>query len=147
MLSPEFDPGFRVVSEYADGKYGWILSLMFAAWAISSWVLAFAIWPLVQTRAGKAGLYFLVAAGLGEAMASVFDLHHRLHDVAGGLGVLGLPIAAMLISPALLRLPGWSGARRVLLWTANLTWIILVVMIAAREASHHRNRRNPAMPS
>ena len=41
-------------------------------------------------------------AGLGEAMASVFDLHHRLHDVAGGPGGLGLPIAAMLISPALL---------------------------------------------
>ena len=26
VLSPEFDPSFRVVSEYANGQYGWVLS-------------------------------------------------------------------------------------------------------------------------
>jgi hypothetical protein len=37
VLSPEFDPSFRVVSEYANGRYSWVLSVMFAAWALSSW--------------------------------------------------------------------------------------------------------------
>jgi len=32
VLSPEFDPSWRMVSEYANGHYGWVLSLMFAAW-------------------------------------------------------------------------------------------------------------------
>ena len=82
LLSPEFDPSWRMVSEYANGGYGWVLSLMFASWAVSSWALAFAIWPQVGTRAGKIGLFFLIAAGIGEAMASVFDINHSLHDLA-----------------------------------------------------------------
>jgi hypothetical protein len=36
VLSPEFDPSWRMVSEYALGHYGWVLSLMFLSWAISS---------------------------------------------------------------------------------------------------------------
>ena len=36
VLSPEFDPAFRMVSEYALGHYGWVLSLMFLAWGISA---------------------------------------------------------------------------------------------------------------
>ncbi len=40
VLSPEFDPSWRVVSEYALGGHRWALSLMFLAWATSSWGLA-----------------------------------------------------------------------------------------------------------
>ena len=47
VLSPEFDPRWRVVSEYANGNYGWVLSLMFAAGALSNWALGFAVWPQV----------------------------------------------------------------------------------------------------
>lgn len=130
VLSPEFDPSWRMVSEYANGQYSWILSLMFAAWAISSWALAFALWPLMETRAGKIGLSFLIAAGLGEAMASVFDINHPLHGLAGLIGIGSLPIAAMLISTHLSRTDGWSAARKALLWTANLTWISVLLMIA-----------------
>jgi hypothetical protein len=36
----------------------------------------------------------------------------------------------MLISVSLVRNPAWSAARRTLLWTANLTWISLVLMFA-----------------
>src|SRR5579871_4738432 len=62
ILSPEFDPSFRVISEYANGKYGWVLSLMFIAWAVSSWALALAIWRQAPTRAGRIGLWFLIVA-------------------------------------------------------------------------------------
>jgi hypothetical protein len=131
VLSPEFDPSWRVVSEYANGQYGWVLSLMFLAWAVSSWALAFAIRSQLKTTAGKLGVGFLVVAGLGQGMASVCDINHPLHGVAGMLGVLGLPIAAMMISVLLGRTRAWSGAKRLLLWTANSTWVILVLMIAA----------------
>src|SRR5438477_4472190 len=68
VLSPEFDPSFRMVSEYALGHYGWVLSLMFLAWGLSAWALALALWSQVKTRAGKVGLWFLVIAGLAEAL-------------------------------------------------------------------------------
>src|ERR671925_2056063 len=36
LLSPEYSPAWRMVSEYANGHYAWVLSLMFAAWGLST---------------------------------------------------------------------------------------------------------------
>lgn len=127
-LSPEFDPSWRMVSEYATGRYGWVLSLMFVCWALSSWALAFAIWPQIKTIAGRIGLAFLIAAGVGEAMAAVFDITHPLHSLAALIGIPSLAIAAMLISLNLGRAKVWFPARKLLLWTANLTWVSLALM-------------------
>ena len=131
ILSPEFDPAWRMVSEYANGDYGWVLTLMFFAWALSSWALAFAIWSEVKTTAGKIGLYLLLAAGVGEAMGGLFDINHPLHGLAALLGIGSLPVAAMLISVSLSRSGPWSAARKQLLLTANLTWVSVLVMAAS----------------
>src|SRR5690349_18889682 len=72
VLSPEFDPAWRVISEYALGQYGWVLSLMFLAGALNAWALAVAVWPHVTNTAGKIGAGLLIVAGVGPAMASVF---------------------------------------------------------------------------
>src|SRR3989440_7301020 len=129
VLSPEFNPSFRMVSEYALGHYGWVLSLMFLAWGMSSWALVIAIWSQVKTTAGKVGLWFLVIAGLGEAMASVFDVTHDPgHSIAGVLGIGGFPIAAVLLSVSLRRLHAWRDAKKPLLWIANLSWISVVML-------------------
>ncbi|MBK9925335.1 MAG: DUF998 domain-containing protein [Anaerolineales bacterium] len=131
MLSPEFNPAWRMVSEYANGEYAWILSLMFFLWGASSWVLAYTLRTQVQTTAGKIGLLFLVVAGIGEVMASVFDINHKLHSVSAMIGIPSLAIAAMLISVNLVRVEQWSVARTSLLWTANLTWISILLMALA----------------
>jgi Protein of unknown function (DUF998) len=131
VLSPEFDPSWRVVSEYANGRYGWVLSLMFAFWALSSWALAVTVWSQVNGIGGKIALGFLIAAGVGESMASVFDINHPFHNLAGMIGVLSRPIAAMMISVRLGHTQAWSAAKNVLLWTANLTWVSPVLMVAA----------------
>jgi hypothetical membrane protein len=131
VLSPEFDPSWRVVSEYANGHYGWVLSLMFACWALSTWALAYAIRSQITTIAGKIGWWFLVVAGLGEALAVIFDVNQPMHAVAGLLGVVGLPIAALTISITLVRNPAWSHTGKLLLATANLTWIVLLLMVAS----------------
>jgi hypothetical protein len=129
VLSPEFDPSWRMVSEYALGHYGWVLSLMFLAWGMSSWALAVAIWSQVKTKAGKVGWWFLIIAGIGEAMASVFDITHDTgHSIAGVLGVGGFPIAALLLSVSLGRTQAWRGAKKPLLWMANLSWISVVLL-------------------
>lgn len=130
-LSPEFDPAWRMVSEYANGKYAGVLSLMFAFWGISSWALAYTLWPYVQTTAGKIGLFFLVASGIGEAMAAIFDINHKLHSLSAMIGIPSLSIAAMLISLTLVRVEPWSIARNSLLWTANLTWVSVLLMAVA----------------
>jgi hypothetical membrane protein len=128
ILSPEFDPAWRMVSEYANGNYSWVLSLMFAIWALSSWALAYMLWSEVKTTAGRIGLYFLIVSGIGEAMAAVFDINHSLHGLASFLGIGSLPIAALLISTSLGRAEAWSAAKKPLLWSAHLTWISIVLM-------------------
>jgi hypothetical protein len=131
-LSPEFDPSRRAVSEYALGQYGWLLSLMFVAWGLSSWALAHAIRSQVTGIGGRVGFVSLVAAGLGEAMAAVFDVRWpQLHGLSAAIGIPSLPIAAMLISINLGRTEAWLSARRVLLWTANLTWMSLALLAVA----------------
>lgn len=130
-LSPEFDPSWRMVSEYALGRYRWVLSILFVAWALSCVLLFVALLPHVRTLGGKIGLGFLLAAALGMGMAAVFDATHNLHGLTALIGMPSLPIAAMLISASLARTPGWAWARGRLLVTAHLTWISLVVMSAA----------------
>jgi hypothetical protein len=131
VLSPEFNPAWRMVSEYALGRYGWVLSLMFLAWGVSSWALAVALWSQVHTRAGKVGVWLLIMAGLGEAMASVFDITHDTgHTIAGVLGMVGFPIAAVMLSVSLGRTPAWRGMKRPLQWLAHLSWISVVLLVA-----------------
>lgn len=130
VLNPEFAPSWRMVSEYAFGHYAWVLSLMFLSWGISSWALVVALWSQVPTRGGKFGLWILSVAGLGEAMASVFDIRHEAgHGIAGLLGVIGFPIAAVLLSISLGRSDTWRGIRRALLWLANLNWISVALLV------------------
>src|SRR5215217_3151356 len=87
FLSPELSPSQRMVSEYALGNYGWLLSILFVSWAISSWALAYALWSEVKTVSGKVGLILLILSGVGEAMAAVFNVKHGLHGVAALLGI------------------------------------------------------------
>jgi hypothetical protein len=130
VLSPEFSPAWRMISEYANGQYGWVLSLMFVAYGLGSLALALAIRSQVTTRRGRLGLVLLTLSGIGQASAAQFDLNQAaLHDLAGALGILCLPLAAMLISPTLAGTPQWEAARKPLLVTANLTWISVVLWV------------------
>ena len=131
ILNPEFAPSWRMISEYALGRHGWLLSLMFLCLGMGPWALAAGIWSQVLTRAGKVGLWFLIAAGLGGVMASYFDITHEIgHGIAGLLGIVGFPIAALLLSVALGRNEKWRTARSALLWVANLSWISVVLLMA-----------------
>ena len=132
VLSPEFSPAWRMVSEYADGRYPSVLSAMFVAYGLSSLALAFAIRSQLKTLRGRIGLAALVVSGAGQTAAAAFDLNQpALHEMAGVLGIVALPIGAALISQTLAREPGWSSAGRQLRWSAHLTWISVVLFVAS----------------
>lgn len=143
VIKPEFDPSWRFVSEYSIGRHGWIMVLAFSSLALSCVASVIAIRSQVATTGGRIGLALLlvvaaslVAAGLFEAdpvTASKDELtrHGNLHGLAAMVGIPGLPISAVLISRSLVRKPAWSSARRLLLWTAHLTWISVVLMFAS----------------
>ena len=131
LLSPEFNPSSRMVSEYALGSYGWVLLLMFLTWALSCIALFFWIKSEVTTVGGKIGLGFLLLAAVGMTMGGLFDVNHDLHGLAAMIGMPSLPIAAVLISVSLGRNSSWAPARRSLVWAAILTWVSLILMNVA----------------
>ncbi|HTF18613.1 MAG TPA: DUF998 domain-containing protein [Chryseolinea sp.] len=98
VLSPEFGPSWRMVSEYANGGFEWALFIFFIFWGLSSWCLAFGLWPYVSSMAAKAGVLFLVISGLGQILAAFFNVNHPLHGLTGTLGIPTLVIASLLIS-------------------------------------------------
>lgn len=129
ILSPEFDPSWRMVSEYALGNYGWVLSLMFLTWALSGVSLFFAIRSQIHTLGGKIGLGFLLVSAVGTGMAAFFDISHSLHGLAFMIGIPSFLAASLLISLSLIRDPGWVSRRRSLLWAAILPWVSIVLMV------------------
>jgi hypothetical protein len=132
ILSPEFSPAWRMVSEYANGRYPSVLSAMFVAYGLSSLALAFAIRSQLKSRSGRVGFAALIVSGAGQAAAAAFDLNQPpLHELAGVLGIVALPIGAVLINRTLARQPGWSSAGRQLRWSAHLTWISVVLFVAS----------------
>jgi hypothetical protein len=131
FLSPEFDPSFRMISEYATGNHEWALALMFLSLAAGCVALFVALRSQAHTRAAKIGLGFLIATGVGLAMAAAFDIEHPLHGLASLIGIPAFPIASLLISGKMARSTSLSPAQRLLLVLANVNWISLVLMFAA----------------
>src|SRR5438105_5178803 len=75
-LSPEFDPAWRMVSEYANGRYPWVLSLVFACWGISTCALAYAIGGQLGSTSASIGLALLLLAVRRVAMPAVLHVHN-----------------------------------------------------------------------
>jgi hypothetical protein len=136
-LSPEFEPSWRMVSEYANGQHRGLLTVVFLAWALSSIALTVALVPFATGWIGAIGLLFLILAGIGEAMGGLFDVNHQLHGVAFGLGVPALLIAAIVLTFATRRagldIPVWSAALPIL--SVVVMGVAMVMLFSSLKAA------------
>lgn len=142
IIKPEYEPSWRLISEYAIGRFGWVMVLAFLSLALSCVSLSLAIRSSVNTRAGKIGLFFLLLSATGMIIAAIFTAdpitatqgqlttHGTLHGLGGLLGIPGFPVAALLISLSLRRNPAWRSAKRPLLLTTGLVWFSLLAFVA-----------------
>jgi hypothetical protein len=116
FASPEFHPSWRMVSEYALGRFNPLLLAFFVLWGVASLLLAAVLWNEVTGIWARIGVMLLVVSAVGEVMGGVFDLKHKLHGLAFGIGVPSFPIAALLIGHHLAAQAPWSaraaGSRR-----------------------------------
>lgn len=126
FTSPEFSPSWRMVSEYAMGKYKWILTLFFFMWGVSSILLAIGLLQVVNGFWPYAGACLLALSGIGAICGGLFDVNHKKHGMAFALGVPPLPIAALIITYHLLN-AGIITQTSVLI-VAHATWISIVLM-------------------
>lgn len=130
FVSPEFEPHWRMVSEYALGRHQWILTLFFVSWGSASCLASLLLWNKSNSKAGKAGVLLLFLSGIGEVLAAVFDVRQPTgHGFAGLLGIPTLPIAVLLISHPLVRMEEWLAYKKTILISAHITWISLLLLV------------------
>ena len=128
FTSSEFDPSWRMVSEYALGKHKWQLTMFFYLWGSSSILLAIALLFTVSSFWAYAGVLLLFASGIGAVCGGLFDVNHRLHGMSFGLGVPTFPVAALLITYHLVGNVISDGTIALVL--AHASWITILLMVA-----------------
>lgn len=128
FTSPEFQPSWRMISEYALGKYRWLITSFFLLWGTSSILVSMLLWPLVTTAWATIGVVLLGISAIGEIMGGLFDVKHKLHGFSFLLGVPSLPIAALMITGNLVQLDAWNVSSSIAWYSAHSTWISLVLM-------------------
>jgi hypothetical protein len=137
VLEPDYDPSWRMISEYSLGRYGWVMRLAFGTMAIGLAATCVALWPF-----GGVWTIGLAAVALGAIGAAFIDADPimtprahstpvgRAHTVIGGGVLAGFPPAALSagvgVAPAL----GWTLAIASVGPFAGLVWFL----IAARPA-------------
>ncbi len=156
VIKPELDPSWRMVSEYAIGDNGWLMSLAFLSLALSCVSLVIALRWQVPTIGGKIGLGLFLVTALGLTLAGIFKtdpitispaavtLSGNLHGLGALLGLPTFPIAATLISLSLTRNKAWVASKRAYLWMLGLAWVSLVVFVTAM-ATMFKGTFNPTV--
>jgi hypothetical protein len=135
IIQPEVDPSWQPISEYALGRFGFVMTTVFLAWGLAAISLAVALRSHVKTLGGRIGLGFLVIGGLGPILAAIFPMDplttpvsemsatSMVHSLGATLGD-GLPIGAALITWSLVRNnPAWRSARRPLVLATVVVWL------------------------
>lgn len=128
IVSPEFQPSWRMISEYALGKNKRLLTAFFFLWGACSILSSMLFWNLVGTIWASIGVILLIISGIGAIMGGLFDIKHPKHGLSFMLGVPTLPLATLLIGYHLLSLENWSSYRSALLLASHAPWIALVLM-------------------
>jgi hypothetical protein len=128
-LEPEFDPSWRMLSEYSLGRYGVLMRIAFLAGGTGVIAVAIALagsaWPaslgLILVAIGPLGAAFVDTDPITTPRAQM-SKRSNVHAALGSLFILGFPLAATIagISAA-----GDPAVGSVLAWASVVPWIAL----------------------
>jgi hypothetical membrane protein len=124
ILEPSFDPRFRFMSEYALGRYGWLMTTTFFVLALATFMVAAGIRDLQpSTWTARTGFGLLAVAALFIALAGVFK-DSIPHLLASAVVFPSLVMAVLLLSWSFRQAAGWEAIYRA-------TLVIALGMLAA----------------
>jgi hypothetical protein len=137
FLPTGYNPLRGPTSEYAVGKYGFLMTIAFLSMSVGSFTLVIGLYKGILKSAGlKIGLILLTiwSVGLLIAMSFPIDLDHadptmhgKIHRVNGPLIFLSLTIGAILISVGFKRDKNWRSVYRPAL---TLSMIMLFIFLS-----------------
>lgn len=143
LIRSDLAPRGHVLSEYALGPTGWIMTLAFLALAASFVALLFALKPQLAGWRGVVGMVALAVAAIGATLGGLFAMDPvgtpmdqastsaQLHNLGFMLGGPGTLLAITFVNWALARSPAWNGSRGMLAATAAFAWAAMVVFFIA----------------
>lgn len=129
FIKSDVAPSWHFISEYAIGRYGWVMQAAFLSLAIANVMTWLAIRESLQTVWGKVGSGMFWIGTLGLVLAAIFvtdpvntpvesrTTSGNIHNLGGALGLLGF-LGTLIFSARLLRSPTWRAARRAV-WFAT----------------------------
>lgn len=128
LLEPEFDPSWRMLSEYSLGRYGVLMRVAFIAGGTSVIAVAVALsgaaWPwlgLVLVAIGPIGAAFIDTDPVTTPRAEM-SRRSNVHAALGSLFILGFPVTATATGISAAADPAVGP---VLAWASAAPWIAL----------------------
>lgn len=130
FLEPEFDPSWRMLSEYSLGRYGVLMRVAFLAMGTGVLAVAVALsraaWPaslgLVLVAIGPLGAVFVDTDPITTPRAQM-SRRSNIHSALGSLFILGFPVAATVAG---IGAAGDPAVGPILAWASVGPWITLV---------------------
>ena len=109
FLRPDIDPSWHSISEWAIGRYGWLMTTAFLISAVSYTCLLVVIKGEVSGKMGTTGIVLLIICIMGTFGVGIFTtdpiqmLAHpspkgMLHILFGTSALILFPLAALIIS-------------------------------------------------
>jgi hypothetical protein len=141
VLEPEFDPTWRFISEYALGKFGLLMNITFAAYAVSHVCSGIAIYSQVKTIVGYIGLGLLAISAAGILIAAIFNTDPVTTDqtsatLSGQMHYMGAaldfsPLAMLLLAFALKKNQAWKPIQNRLFFAAAVSILLTVLFMVS----------------
>ncbi len=137
MLSPEFNPFVRTMSEYVTGQYGGLMVAAFMVLAVGVGTISLTFYHALDSHI-YSRLIFLIftQASIGFFIAGLFPtdlidetptLIGNIHILSSFMGILGIPIALTIILRRLKKAEIWDNYRQMAskIAIATLLWFLL----------------------
>jgi hypothetical protein len=135
QLEPEFDPSWRMLSEYSLGKYGLIMRIAFVLGGTGVLASGVALWPSAGFL--SAGLPLVALGPIGAAFIDTDPIttprseltgRSKIHAGLGSLFILGFPLAATCAGIGVAMQPA---AGPLLAWATVIPWAGLIWFLGA----------------
>jgi hypothetical protein len=126
ITSPEYKPSWRMISEYANGKFKILITVFFIFWGLSTILTAIIISQNANGIWMNIGISLVILSGLGAIFGGLFDINHKLHGMSFALGVPTLPIGALMLHSQLQNSSGEYS--NLLFYSTHSIWISLILM-------------------
>jgi len=121
FVRPDYTPVDHMISDYAVGRAGWLMTTAFVALGLGCLSLSLGLWRMGPRRVSATiGRLLLIVACLGLMVTATFPtdletardtLHGTIHTVSFLVNIVSISIAALTLSLSFGAEPRWKSVR------------------------------------